>query len=211
MSYPKIREQVRRWSVIAPESCQVFSDHVSVAELPVFVLTNYPGVPTFGAMNIDHAVRVVQVAYPQVYLACHTRHQRKRSTAHRLSARDASILAHLDERLPITPARLAAHLGIGRSTLSEALKRLERLGYVGRPNEAGSAGRRMSVLLTPRGAGAIGDTSVLETPRLRAVLGGASERERTLIVAGMDALARACRRAAESRDGARRALGGSAR
>jgi DNA-binding MarR family transcriptional regulator len=159
-------------------------------------------------MDLDNTVRLIQAAYPQVYLACHTRHQRKRSTAHQLSARDAAILAHLDEHLPITPARLAAHLGVGRSTLSEALKHLERLGYVGRP---ASAVRRTGVLLTARGAQAIGDTSVLETPRLRAVLAGTSDRERTLIASGLDTLARACRRAAESNGDERRASGGSAR
>jgi DNA-binding MarR family transcriptional regulator len=160
-------------------------------------------------MDLDHAVRLVQAAYPQVYLACHTRHQRKRSTTHQLSARDAAILAHLDEHLPITPARLAAHLGVGRSTLSEALKHLELLGYVTRSVRGG--GRRTGVLLTTRGAEAIGDTSVLETPRLRAVLAATSDRERTLIASGLDALAQACRRAAESHAEARRASGGSAR
>jgi DNA-binding MarR family transcriptional regulator len=160
-------------------------------------------------MDLDHSVRVVQAAYPQIYLACHTRHARKRSTAHQLSARDAAILAHLDEHLPITPARLAAHLGIGRSTLSEALKHLELLGYVGRPARA--AGRRTGVLLTARGARAIADTSVLETPRLREVLAPLTDRERTLIVSGLDALAQACRRSAESHADVRRAAGGSAR
>src|SRR5438128_2286354 len=83
-------------------------------------------------MTLDQAVRIIQVSYPQVYLACHTRHQRKRSTEHRLSPRDASILAHLREDVPTTPSRLAAHLGIGRPTLSEALKRLDALGFVHR-------------------------------------------------------------------------------
>jgi DNA-binding MarR family transcriptional regulator len=161
-------------------------------------------------MDLDQAVRVVQAAYPQVYLACHTRHQRKRSTAHRLSARDAAILAHLDEHLPIAPARLAAHLGIGRSTLSEALKNLERLGYVSRPSTRAGA-RRAGILLTTRGAQAVSETSVLESPRLRAVLAGTSVRERMLIVSGLDALAHACRRAADSQALARRAAGGSAR
>jgi len=81
-------------------------------------------------MDIDQATQTVQVSYPQVYLACHTRHQRKRSTEHNLSPLDASILANLDEQTPVTPARLAAYLDIARSTLSEALKRLVSLGYV---------------------------------------------------------------------------------
>src|SRR3954471_9867026 len=101
-------------------------------------------------MTIDQAIHIVQVSFPQVYLACHTRHQRKRSTEHRLSPRDASILAHLDTEWPITPARLATHLGIAKSTLSEALKRLIALGYAG--NAAPASRRASQVMLTPKGA-----------------------------------------------------------
>src|SRR5215467_8734077 len=108
-------------------------------------------------MTIDQTIRVVQMAFPQVYIACHTWHQRKRSTEHQLSQRDAAILAHLDESAPTVPARLAYHMGVGRSTLSEALKRLIALGYVRRADD-GVDGRRMSVVLTARGARAIQDT-----------------------------------------------------
>jgi DNA-binding MarR family transcriptional regulator len=134
-------------------------------------------------------VQQVQVAFPQIYLACHTRHQRKRSTAHRLSSRDASILAHLDVSAPITPAKLAAHLGVARSTLSEALKRLEALGYVG----GGDARRRTSVVLTTAGATAIADTSVLETPLLQRALAKASAQELRAIARGLTLLAQKCR------------------
>ena len=138
-------------------------------------------------MRLEQAIRVVQVTYPQVYLACHTRHQRKRSTEHRLSARDSSILAHLDEINPIAPAQLAQHLGIARSTMSEALKRLVALGFVGR------AGRSAAVVLLEKGRRAISDTSVLEFARLHAVLAPLPARERELICRGMQRLADACR------------------
>lgn len=147
-------------------------------------------------MTIDQTIRVVQMAYPQVYLACHTRHQRKRSTEHRLSQRDAAILAHLDESAPTVPARLAKHLGVSRSTLSEALKRLIALGYVLRADD-GDDGRRASVLLTGRGARAIRDTSVLETKRLARALVGLSARELESIGRGMARLAAACREAGD--------------
>jgi MarR family transcriptional regulator, organic hydroperoxide resistance regulator len=149
-------------------------------------------------MTIEQATRIVQMAYPQVYLACHTRHLRKQSTEHRLSARDAAILAHLDDGRAITPHQLAVHLSIAASTLSEALKRLESLGYVGRPQTGRGAvrGRRTGVLLTARGAQAIRDTSVLETERLRAVLARISDRDRQAIARGLERLARACRAAA---------------
>jgi len=149
-------------------------------------------------MTLDQALQVVQVSYPQVYLACHTRHQRKRSTEHRLSARDASILAHLDERVPIAPAQLARHLGIARSTLSEALKRLIALGYARGaaspdvPSPRARA-RTTAVLLAPKGARAIRDTSVLETRRLRLALLGLAPRELRAVARGMERLAAACR------------------
>ena len=139
-------------------------------------------------MRLEQAIRVVQVAYPQVYLACHTRHQRKRSTEHRLSARDSSILAHLDEVNAIAPSQLARHLGIARSTTSEALRKLIGLGFVAR-----SAPRSAAVVLTEKGRRAISDTSVLEFARLHAVLAPLSSNERQLICRGMQRLADACR------------------
>lgn len=146
---------------------------------------------------LEQVTQIVQVAYPQVYLACHTRHQRKRSTEHRLSPRDASLLAHLDERAPLAPSRLAAHLGIARSTLSEALKRLIALGFACQATHATENGPRRigraSVILSDLGARAIRDTSVLETARLRAALATLSPRERARIADGMATLAAACR------------------
>jgi DNA-binding MarR family transcriptional regulator len=152
-------------------------------------------------MTVDQAVTAVQVAYPQVYLACHTRHQRKRSTEHRLSSRDSSILAHLDEAIPVAPGRLATHLGIARSTMSEALAVLIRLGYVARATPIGAA-----VVLTARGRRAIEETSVLETGRLHAVLASLSPADRRLVSRGLMRLAAACRALSEAADwGAARA------
>jgi DNA-binding MarR family transcriptional regulator len=183
-----------------------------LAFAPLFVLTNNRWTPYLrrmptgtasGATAVRRTAQVVQVAFPQIYLACHTRHQRKRSTAHRLSERDSSILAHLDERYPITPARLASHLGVARSTLSEALKRLASLGYVATP--AGSNGhRRSQLVLSALGAAAIRDTSVLETERLEAALETATPGELRQIRVGLATLAEACRRRS---DGARRTRG----
>ena len=146
---------------------------------------------SFGPMTIDQAIHIVQVTFPQVYLACHSRHQRKRSTEHALSQRDAAILAHLDATVAVPPSRLAGHLGIARSTLSEALKRLIALGYA---KPAGESPRRTDyVMLTARGARAIRDTSVLETQRLRAALRELSARDLQAITTGMERLAAACR------------------
>lgn len=145
-------------------------------------------------MTLDQAVEQVQLTYPQVYYVCHTRHQRKRSTDHRLSQRDAAILAHCSPNAPRVPAHLARHLDLARSTLSEALKKLELLGYVRRVADATDDGRHVGVLLTAKGLRAVRETSVLESARLEAVLRCASASQRAAIASGLEALADACRR-----------------
>src|SRR5215472_12407373 len=77
-------------------------------------------------------IEIMQRCYPQIYLACHQRHVRAASTRFRLSARDSSILAHLSETVAMKPAALASHLGVSASTLSAAISKLERLGYLER-------------------------------------------------------------------------------
>lgn len=144
--------------------------------------------------DLARAVRAVQTCYPRVYLACHTRHQRKRSTSHRISVRDSAILAHLDERTAVTPAALAAHLDVSPSTLSEALKRLANLGFVSQPDGSGTPRRRTSVLLTDEGAAAVRDTSVLEPDRLTRALEGLSRAELRAVARGMQTLGDACLR-----------------
>lgn len=139
-------------------------------------------------MALEQTIQIVQMAYPQVYLACHTRHQRKRTSSHRLSQRDSAILSHLSEKAPMISARLASHLSISRSTLSEALKRLTQLGYVEKALRPKSG-----VLLTSRGALAIAETSVLEEARLRGVLGRLTATERRAVERGLNILAKAAR------------------
>lgn len=145
-------------------------------------------------MTLDQVVEQVQLTYPQVYHACHTRHQRKRSTDLRLSARDAAILAHCSTTAACVPAQLARHLAIAKSTLSEALKRLAQLGYVRRFAEANGDGRKVGILLTAKGLRAVRETSVLESARLAAVLRCASPTDRAAIAVGLTKLAAACRR-----------------
>jgi len=145
-------------------------------------------------MTLDQVVETIQLTYPQVYHACHTRHQRKRSTSHRLSARDAAILAHCSTSTALVPAQLARHLDIARSTLSEAIKNLTRLGYVRRVADTNGDGRLSGVVLTEEGLRAVRDTSVLESARLLEVLQCASPADRVAITIGLTKLADACRR-----------------
>src|SRR4051812_28032788 len=117
-------------------------------------------------MSATRDVLLVQTCYPQIYLACHTRHVRAASSAYRLSSRDSSLLAHLDERRRMCPSVLAHHLSVNGSTMSAAVKRLERLGYIARERDAAD-GRRVTLRLTAKGARAMKETSVLDAARVR--------------------------------------------
>lgn len=145
-------------------------------------------------MNAD--ILAVLRGYPQIYFACHSEHRRARSNAQALSARDASVLAHLSVDAPLRAAALARHLGIRPSTLSAALAELQALGYIARDPEP--ADRRVQrIRLTARGEQAMAAASVLDADRVALLLARLSPAERRRAVEGLDLLA-----------GAARALGG---
>ena len=135
-------------------------------------------------------VRLVQTCYPQIYLACHTRHTRAASSPQRLSPRDSTLLAHLDEKEPTTPSALARHLGVGAPTMSAAVKRLLRLGYIEQERDPQDA-RRVRLRLGARGAAAMRDSSVLEAARVRRMLAKLPPADRRAALDGLAILARA--------------------
>jgi DNA-binding MarR family transcriptional regulator len=137
-------------------------------------------------------VRAIQRWYPQIYLACHTRHQRASSSDARLSANDSSVLAHLDERDAMTAGNLARHLGIGASTLSATINRLVKLGYITR-TPATSDRRTIELRLSKTGARAMQGSSVLESARVAALLAELTPGEQQLALDGLALLARAAR------------------
>jgi len=141
-------------------------------------------------MNTD----VLQIlhCYPQVYLACHVDHVRKRSNEHALSSTDSSILAHLDRATTIGANELARHIGVRPSTLSAALKRLEGLRYIER-QELPHDRRKKLLLLTQRGQRAMAATSVLDPKRVQKLLDALGPLDRKRAVDGLALLARATR------------------
>jgi DNA-binding MarR family transcriptional regulator len=143
-----------------------------------------------GGNNRD--VREVQRCYPQIYLACHSRHRRAPASAHGLSARDSAILSHIDQHEAVTAAALARHLAVQPSTLSAALAKLERLGCVQRGRSARD-GRVSEIRLTARGASLMQASSVLDTDRVAALLARLRPAERRRAVDGLGLLARAAR------------------
>jgi DNA-binding MarR family transcriptional regulator len=142
---------------------------------------------------MEDELLAIQQLYPQVFHACHVRHPRSRATNRfRVSERDQALLAHLSLRHAVKPSDLAPHFGIGLPTLSEALKRLERAGYVERVR-SGADRRAVPVKLTARGAEALRGTSVLDDVLLARALEHLSPKERRAAVEGLSLLARGCR------------------
>lgn len=137
-------------------------------------------------------VRLVQVAYPQIYFACHTRHIRRASTGSRLSAADSTLLAHLDEERAMRPTALAKHLGLAASTLSAAITRLAKLGYVA-TGKAASDGRAIDLRLTAKGAMAMQASSVLDAMLVAKMLARLSSSERKRALKGIGLLAKGAR------------------
>jgi MarR family transcriptional regulator, organic hydroperoxide resistance regulator len=142
-------------------------------------------------------VRLVQVAYPQIYFACHTRHVRRASTATQLSATDSTLLAHLDEERSVRATAMARHLGLAASTLSAAIARLAKLGYVIQRRDSRD-GRAVDLLLSTKGAAAMQASSVLESGRVMAMLARLTAAERKRALDGLGLLAKAARQSQEN-------------
>jgi DNA-binding MarR family transcriptional regulator len=135
----------------------------------------------------DH-VRRIQRAYPQLYLACHVDHVRKKT--HGLSERDAALLAHLDELAPVSAGQLAKHLGVGPSTITEAIDRLEDQGLVERTRK----GRKVELRITAAGIALMQASSVLDSERVAEMLAAVPAAKRADAVRGIELLADAARR-----------------
>jgi DNA-binding MarR family transcriptional regulator len=147
----------------------------------------------------DDDVYEVQRLYPQIFVACHTDHVRAVSTKWRISSQDASILVHLDREFGLSPRALAKHLGVAPSTLSAAISRLSKLGYLtAKPVEKDK--RRREIRLTPQGSEAISSTSVLDAERVRAMLRKLKPAEKKQALRGLSLLAEAARRLSDQED-----------
>ncbi|HVQ09002.1 MAG TPA: MarR family winged helix-turn-helix transcriptional regulator [Allosphingosinicella sp.] len=140
----------------------------------------------------DSDVLAVIRFYPQIYLACHVEHRSRAESPTGLTAREAGILAHVDDPEGTSPARLARHLGVAPSTLSAALARLEGQAMLALDADPADARRRL-VRLTAKGRAALAAGSVLDPDRLAAVLGRMTTEERRRAVEGLGLLAAAAR------------------
>lgn len=137
---------------------------------------------------VDEAARQLMALYPRIYFACHTRHVRDPQSPRVLSRHQASILDHLDEIDPITLNDLARHMGVTAATMSLTIDRLERKGYVARLRDAADR-RRVHVRLTPSGVRVRDASSVLDPPRVEALVARLTGDEREAAIRGLALLA----------------------
>ena len=144
-------------------------------------------------IGVPDAARQVMELYPRIYFACHTRHVRDPDSTRLLSRHQASILDHLDEIDPTTVNDLARHMGVTASTVSLAIDRLEHKGYVARLRD-GVDRRRVHVRLTSAGVRIREATSVLDPPRVEALVARLNDDERETAVRGLALLAEAAQR-----------------
>jgi len=129
-------------------------------------------------------------AYPKIFFACHERHRRDPRTRRLVSAHQAAILDHLDELEPTNLQNLARHMGVTPSTMSLAIERLVRRGYVRRVRDARDR-RRLRLRLSPAGVRVKEAGRVLEPARVRGMLARLSPTEREAALRGLALLARA--------------------
>ena len=141
--------------------------------------------------------------YPTIYFACHRRHVRDPVTRVVLSAHQAGILDHLDAVEPTTLNALADHMGVTAGTMSVAVDRLVRQGYVRRSRDPRDR-RRLTLRLTEAGVRIKSMQSVLDPALVHNVLARLAPAERAEGLRGLAVLAAAA--AEEIRSGAVRRL-----
>src|SRR4051812_10727621 len=112
-------------------------------------------------MQLAPDVAAVFRDYPRVFLSCHRRHVRDPKGGALLSSRQVSILDHLDPVHATSLNGLAQHMGVTAGTMSIAVDRLVRLGYIERQLDEVDR-RRVRIRLTEAGVRVCAESSVLE-------------------------------------------------
>jgi DNA-binding MarR family transcriptional regulator len=149
-------------------------------------------------------VAVVLDAYPRIYFACHRRHVYDAEQRRLVSAHQASILDHLDAVESMVLSNLAKHMGVTASTMSLAVDRLERSGYVTRERDATDR-RRVRIRLTEAGVRVRRANSVLDPVLVAEMLEQLPASDRKEALRGLQLLARAADASRRAKSAARAA------
>ena len=145
--------------------------------------------------DLNEQVHSVQMAYPQIWFACHRAH-RGRSDGDGLTDHEAGVLMHLAAVPEQTPTVIAKHLGIGRPALSAQLKRLQALGLI--RATPGQDARVRTLSLTEAGAARASARSPLDAMRVSALLQVLPVQQRLDAVRGLQLLAEAAQKISQT-------------
>ena len=149
-------------------------------------------------MRHPRAVSAILRHHPRIFLACHRRHTRDPKTGAVVSERQVQILDHLDEAEPMSLSRLAAHMGVTPATMSVAVDRLVRRGFVTRATDTTDR-RRVLLRLTESGAHICESQSVLDVELVDAMVAALAPEDRGPALKGLALLARAAGEAQRAR------------
>ena len=144
--------------------------------------------PTPPSSTVQKVVDLV----PRILYACRRIDARTLSTGRSLSPQQALILDQLDADVPTSLQALAAQMSVTAPTMSVAIGRLVREGYVRRDRDTVD-GRRLDLTLSPAGIRIRKSTSSLDPRRVAALLGRLSATDRAVAMRGLTALADAAR------------------
>jgi len=136
--------------------------------------------------------------YPRIYFACHRRHVRDPKSGSHVSARQVSILDHLDAERPMMLSDLADHLGVTPATMSIAVGQLVHQGYVTRILDPVDR-RKVQLRLTDAGVRICAANSVLEPTLVEDMLDQLSDRDRVAALRGLALLGKAATLAQQER------------
>ena len=139
-----------------------------------------------------HSVQKVVDLIPRILYACRRVDARSLSTGRSLSPQQALVLDQLDPESPVSLRALAAQMGVTAPTMSVAIGRLVREGYVRRGRDR-TDGRRLDITLSASGVRVRKITSSLDPRRVSKLLGRVSPADLAVALRGLTALANAAR------------------
>jgi DNA-binding MarR family transcriptional regulator len=137
-------------------------------------------------------VTAVLLAYPQVYMSCHVRHPRRRTTETAVSVGEIEVLVHVAAG-GLGLSALARHLGLALPSVSATVERLVKRGLLVRTRAAADR-RRVELRCTAAGIRAVERDSVLDPKRVARMLAELEPAERARAVDGLVLLAAAARK-----------------
>jgi DNA-binding MarR family transcriptional regulator len=149
-------------------------------------------------MPLRHDVAQIFRDYPRIYFACHRRHVRDPKNGNQVSARQVSILDHLDAAAPMMLGDLADHLSVTSATMSIAIGQLVDQGFVTRVVDPIDR-RKVQLRLTEAGVRVCAANSVLEPALVAGVLDRLSVRDRKAALHGLALLGSAAAAAVQAR------------